>query len=119
MSFILGVVKFIRDVTMETKIKSTPKINMFWISLLQAVLVILVLIYIFPLLLQTGLENYTDINNPPFTFGVVVSLIIELIVIIGFPAYFVIKFRAWKPAVIIVLLTILWLIAFMSLLLFS
>ena len=104
---------------METEVNSTPKIQTFWISLIQAIFIVLVLVYLQPLLLKTGLDNYLDINQPPLTTGLILALVIEFLIIVGFPAYLVIKSRAWKTAINIVLLTVLWLVFFLALLLFS
>lgn len=101
------------------KINLTTKSQTLWISLLQGVILILELIYLQPLLLRTSIESYVDINQPPITFGVIVAILLQLLIIAGYPGYLIVKHRAWKPALAIFFLTILWITIFFLLLLFS
>lgn len=95
------------------------KLKLFLISILQGVIFVLELIYLQPILLRTSVESYTDINQSPLTFSLVVAILIQLLIVAGYPGYLVVKNRTWRPAISIFLLTVLWLVIFFSLLLFS
>lgn len=104
---------------MDTKTIARPKINIWGISLLQAVFVVLMLNYLQPFLLQTSIERFVNVDNSPLTIGIFGAIIVELALIIGLPIYLGVKNKIWKEPIYIILLTVLWLILFFALLLFS